>query len=142
LKVPTIYDAYKKGLNFREYLIEKWISIDPVYGEWGFFSWVTMEIWCGSIWVSYDLSQTWILRPFWDDSPEIKHHLWWGRSEVVKKLPKYIYIYIYVYVYVYIYIYIFIVNELYIYMVKGSYYLYNGKQVWDNATWWSHAWWC
>ena len=28
---------------------------------------------CKNIWVNYHISLTWILRPFWDDSPTINH---------------------------------------------------------------------
>jgi len=31
------------------------------------------------VWVNYNNSFTWILRPFWDDSPNINHDFQWGR---------------------------------------------------------------
>ena len=34
-------------------------------------------------WANYNISLTWILRPYWDDFPNPNHHSQWGRSEVV-----------------------------------------------------------
>ena len=44
-----------------------------------------------TIWVNFNISLTWILRPFGDDSPQINHDFQgsveqWGRDEIYPEL--------------------------------------------------------
>ena len=48
--------------------------------------WSTMEV-SIQIWVNYNNSLTWIVRPFEDDFPKINHDSQWGRSEVAIIYP-------------------------------------------------------
>jgi hypothetical protein len=38
---------------------------------WSFRTYSSMP--CHTVWVNYNVSLTWIVRPFWDDSPNPNH---------------------------------------------------------------------
>ena len=44
---------------------------------WAQYSWPSYSL---KIWANYNNSLTWIVRPFWDDSPNPNYDFQWGRT--------------------------------------------------------------
>ena len=77
--VYTVYIKCPKHPKNKRYLSNKPVRAMFRCQRGAYRSNLSIPIWL-NIWVNYNISPTWILRPFGDDFPIIHHDFPWGRT--------------------------------------------------------------